>query len=117
MPDTLSVNTWNETLLANLEITLPNTLERFNVDASQISTLAPEGLPLLMEAIDALQSGLSLPDTDIVLARRGFFPKIGRWPKKLHEVIAKVGVKVLDVPSSPHRLYQASNSVRQRSRF
>ena len=83
VPGTLSVDTWNDILLANLKTTLPNTLGQFNVDASQISALTAEGLPLLVEAISALQSGSSLPDTEFVLARRGLFCKIGRCLKEV----------------------------------
>lgn len=83
VPDTLSVETWNDVLLSNLQTTLPITLKQFNVDAGQIAALASEGLPLLVEAITAVQSGLSLPDADSELARRGLFSKIGNWLKKV----------------------------------
>ena len=83
VPDTLSVETWNDVLLANLQTTLPITLQQFNVDASQIPVLASEGIPLLVEAITAVQSGLSLPDTDTDIVRRGFLSKIGKWIKKV----------------------------------
>ncbi len=83
VPDTLTVETWNDVLLSNLQTTLPITLKQFNVDAGQIAALAEEGLPLLVEAITAVQSGLSLPDADSELARRGLFSRIGNWLKKV----------------------------------
>lgn len=84
VPDTISVETWND-VLDNLQTTLPTTLKQFNVDASQIPALASEGIPLLVEAITAVHNGLSLPDTDAALARRGLFSKIGRWIKKVRD--------------------------------
>lgn len=83
VPDTLSVETWNDTLLANLKTTLPATLKQLYVDPDQISTLAEEGLPYLFEAITTIQSGLSLPDVSSDLVRRGLFSKIGNWIKKV----------------------------------
>lgn len=84
VPDTISVDTYNDVLLTNLQTTLPLTLTQLNVDAAQIPALAAEGIPLLVEAITAVQNGISLPDVaDSDLVRRGFFSKIGRWVKKV----------------------------------
>ncbi|KAL8686667.1 MAG: hypothetical protein Q9218_006946, partial [Villophora microphyllina] len=89
VPSTLSVQTWNDVLLANLQTTLPSTLKQFNVATDQISALTKEGLPLLLDAITAVQSGLSLPDDNANLVRRGFFSKIGKFIKKVINAIVK----------------------------
>lgn len=82
VPQTLTVGTWNETLLANLKTNLPGILKQLYVDPKQIPALVEEGLPDIFEALTSLQSGLSLPDVDSDLVRRGLFSKIGRWIKK-----------------------------------
>ncbi|KAL8831905.1 MAG: hypothetical protein Q9170_005098 [Blastenia crenularia] len=96
VPDTISVDTYNDVLLTNLQTTLPITLKQLNVDAAQISALASEGVPLLVEAITAVQSGLSLPDTASDLVRRGFFSKIGRWIKKVVTAIIQTVIAIIE---------------------
>ncbi|KAI4141949.1 MAG: hypothetical protein LQ341_003366 [Variospora aurantia] len=83
VPETLTVATWDETLLTNLRTTVPSMLRQLSVDTNQISALTSEGIPLIVEAITAVQSGLSLPDDSSGIARRGLFSKIGRWIKKV----------------------------------
>lgn len=82
VPESLTIETWDTTLKSNLEATLPSMLKQLSVDASQISALATEGIPLISEAVLALQTGVSLPDDSSDLARRGIFSKIGKWVKK-----------------------------------
>lgn len=82
VPNSLTVDTWDATLQSNLEVTLPSMMKQLSVEASQISALTSEGIPLITEAVLALQTGASLPDESSDIARRGLFSKIGKWIKK-----------------------------------
>ena len=63
VPDKLNdEKAYNDALVDNLKSNLPNTLQQLQVDPAQIPALAEEGLPLLFEAITAVQNGSSLPD-------------------------------------------------------
>ncbi|KAL8649937.1 MAG: hypothetical protein Q9226_005359 [Calogaya cf. arnoldii] len=64
-------------------------MKQLSVEASQISALTSEGIPLIAEAVLALQTGRSLPDEPSGIARRGLFSKVGKWIKKLVNSIVK----------------------------
>lgn len=98
VPDTISVDTYNDVLLTNIQTTLPITLQQLNVDPAQISALVSEGVPLIVEAITAVQNGLSLPDADLKLVRRGFLSRIGRWIKKVVTAIIQTVIAIIEHP-------------------
>ena len=92
VPNELDDKAYNAALLDNLKSNLPNTLQQLQVDPAQIPALAEEGLPLLLEAITAVQNGSSLsddPGSETARARRGLFSKIGKWIKKVVSAIVK----------------------------
>ncbi|KAL8916130.1 MAG: hypothetical protein Q9208_008697 [Pyrenodesmia sp. 3 TL-2023] len=89
VPKTLTVALWEKTLNANLKSTLPSILRQLGVDASQVVTLASEGVPLVAEAITAIQSGQSIPDIPSDIARRELISNIGSWIRKIATSIAK----------------------------
>lgn len=82
VPKTLTVASWEKTLHANLKSTLPSILRQLGVDASQVVALASEGVPLVVEAITAIQSGKSIPDIPSDIARRELISNIGSWIRK-----------------------------------
>ena len=82
VPKTLTVASWEKTLHANLESTLPSILRQLGVEASQVAALASEGVPLVVEAITDIQSGDSTLDIPSDIARRELVSNIGSWIKK-----------------------------------
>lgn len=79
VPKTLTVTTWEPTLHANLKSTLPSILRQLSVEASQVAALASEGVPLVAEAIQAIQSGKHISYVPSDIARRGRVSNIGSW--------------------------------------
>ncbi|KAL8652106.1 MAG: hypothetical protein Q9210_002879 [Variospora velana] len=79
VPGALTMGTWDKTLLANLRITVPSILRQLSVEAKQIPALTLEGIPLLVEALRAVLSGLSLSDAPSRIARRDSLSAIREW--------------------------------------
>ncbi|KAL8959673.1 MAG: hypothetical protein Q9193_003497 [Seirophora villosa] len=79
VPKTLTVATWDKTLLTNLRNTVPSILRQLEVDPKQIPALTLKGIPLLVEALRVVLSGESLSGAPSHLARRDSLSAIRGW--------------------------------------
>ncbi|KAL9014682.1 MAG: hypothetical protein Q9173_000654 [Seirophora scorigena] len=79
VPKSLTVATWDKTLLTNLRNTVPSILQQLKVDPKQIPALTSKGIPLLVEALRAVLSGELLSDAPSHLARRDSLSAIREW--------------------------------------